>query len=69
MNESKYLILCLNTAHPTKEHAFFLLDDEDDNTVVFDSREDAVKWIKENRNWNAPILYTIICTSDFYYFS
>lgn len=66
MEQDKYLILCLNTAHPTNKNAFFLLDDEDGNTLIFNSKNEAGDWINENGMRNDPFAYTILFTGDFY---
>ena len=63
---TKYLILCANCAHPSGDLKFFLLTDEDDNTVEFDSKEEAETWCKE-RNQKGPFAFTILCTDDFHY--
>ena len=42
----KYIVLCPNTAHPTKDLDFFLLEDSEDNTLVFESREKALEAAK-----------------------
>jgi hypothetical protein len=62
-DKAKYLILCANCAHPSGELKFFLLEDEDDNTVEFQNREEAEEWCKEHDDW--PLAYTIIWTGDF----
>lgn len=63
---TKYLILCANCAHPSGELKFFLLTDENDNTVEFESEEAAKSWCKERR-YSGPLAFTILCTDDFHY--
>lgn len=63
---TKYLILCANCAHPSGELKYFLLADEDDNTVEFESKEEAEAWCSE-RNRIGPLAFTILCTDDFHY--
>lgn len=60
---TKYLVLCANTAHPSGELKFFLLVDDDDNTFEFDTEEAAKQWCYEN--YNRPLAYHILCTDDF----
>jgi hypothetical protein len=61
----KYLVLCRNVAHPILEFAFFLAEDEDDNTIVFDSKKEAEDYIqKSNRD---VIAYSIISIEDLDY--
>lgn len=62
--------MCLNCAHPTKDVVFFLATDDDDNTLRFDTENEAREWIKGK--WlDGPfaysIAYSIICTGDFTY--
>lgn len=64
-NINKYLIMCANCAHPSGEMKWFLLEDEDDNTVEFDSYDEAKEWCKSNQN--NLLAYTILATSDFTY--
>lgn len=61
----KYLIILLNCASPKTDYAFGLVEDENDNTVVFDTYEDARDWIRENKG--GPFAFAIIATSDFIY--
>lgn len=63
---TKYLILCANCAHPSGELKFFLLVDEDDNTIEFESEKAAKKWCADNGN-DGFFAYTILCTDDFIY--
>ena len=64
-SKTKYLILCANCAHPSGDLKWFLLDDDDGNTVAFDTEVDAKKWCDEA---NKDLLaYTILCTDDFSY--
>ncbi len=64
-NISKYLIMCANCAHPSGEMKWFLLEDDDENTVEFDAFNDAVEWV--NANPSDLLAYTILSTSDFLY--
>ena len=66
MAQAKYIVLCANCAHPSGDLKFFLLEDDDDNTVEFESREAAQKWCNEGGN-NGPLAFTILCTDDFHY--
>ena len=61
----KYWILCLNCAHPTNDAAFFLLTDQDDNTVLFGTKDEAKAYCRANES--GPFAYTILCTDDFNY--
>lgn len=63
---TKYLILCANCAHPSGDMKFFLLVDDDDNTVEFETEEAAKKWCADAGR-DGPLAYTILCTDDFYY--
>lgn len=58
----KYIILILNLAHPVRECVPFLLQDENDNTILFDDRESADKYVKDNcRN---PFAMTVISIEE-----
>lgn len=61
----KYLIMCANCVHPSGEMKWFLLQDADGNTAVFDTFEDASKWCDEAKS--DMFAYTILATSDFLY--
>ena len=63
---TKYLILCANCAHPSGELKFFLLEDEDGNTVEFKTEKAAKDWCAIEGE-NGIIAYTILCTDDFHY--
>ena len=62
----KYLIICANVAHPSGEMKWFLLQDEDENTMEFESEEAAKIWCADagSDGWLA---YSILCTDDFIY--
>lgn len=59
----KYLIMCANCAHPSGGMKWFLLQDEDENTAIFDTFEDAAEWCDKNES--DLLAYTILATSDF----
>ena len=61
----KYLIICANCAHPSGELKWFLVQDADENTAVFDTFEDAKEWCDESKS--DIFAYTILATSDFSY--
>jgi len=63
---AKYLILCANCAHPSGDLKFFLLVDEDDNTVEFETEKAAKLWIADAGS-DGLLAYTILCTDDFHY--
>jgi hypothetical protein len=65
-NEDKYLIICANCAHPSGDLKWFLLADDDYNTVEFDKYEDAREWIQNAGN-DGPLAFSILATSDFLY--
>ena len=66
MLKHKYLVICLNCAYPTKDDVFFLVTDDDDNTLRFDTENEAREWIKGQ--WlDGPFSYSIIFTGDFTY--
>ena len=65
--EDKYLIMCLNTSTASGyQYAFFLLEDENDNTRVFDTEQEAMNEIIEMGD-DGPFAYSILCTGDFKY--
>ena len=64
-NIDKYLIMCANCAHPSGEIKWFLLEDDDENTVEFETFNDALEWV--NTNPSGLLAYTILATSDFLY--
>jgi hypothetical protein len=45
---SKFLVLCANASHPSKELKFFLLEDEDGETLEFESLYEARTWCLNN---------------------
>lgn len=61
----KYLILCANCAHPSGDMKYFLLADENDNTIEFETEEAAKRWCTDNSF--GPLAYTILNTYDFTY--
>ena len=65
-SQAKYLILCANCAHPTGDLKFFLLVDDDDNTVEFETEKAAKQWCADAGR-DGPLAYTILCTDDFHY--
>ena len=64
-NIDKYLIICANCVHPSGEMKWFLLEDEYENTVEFDTFEDAKEWCDKNES--DFLAYAILATSDFSY--
>jgi hypothetical protein len=64
MEDSKYIIVCVNTAHPSGELKYFLATDNDDNTLVYDNRQAATDWVLEAENVNLPFAYSILDTGD-----
>lgn len=66
MEQDKYLILCANCAHPSGRMVYFLLSDEDGDTVEFNSEDEAREWCASQGD-NSPFAYTILCTGDFVY--
>lgn len=62
----KYLIMCANCAHPSGEMKWFLLQDEDENTMQFETEEAAKIWCTDAGS-DGPLVYAILCTDDFYY--
>ena len=64
MKKAKYLILCANCAHPSGELKYFLLVDENNNTIEFETEEAATAWCKDTGS-DRPLAYTILCTDDF----
>jgi hypothetical protein len=65
-SKTKYLIICANCAHHSGDLKWFLLVDEDDNTVEFDTKEAAKEWCAVAEN-GMPIAYAILCSDDFNY--
>ncbi len=66
MTQAKYLVLCANCAHPSGDMKFFLLVDDDDNTIEFDTEQAAKLWCADAGS-DGPFAYTILCTDDFSY--
>lgn len=64
--QDKYLVILLNCASPWTEYAFFLMTDEDDNTRVFDTEQEAKDAIEECVNKDI-FAASILCTGDFVY--
>lgn len=65
--KDKYLIMCLNCAPANgNQYAFFLLKDENGNTRVFDTEQEAMDEIIE-LGGEGPFAYSILCTGDFEY--
>lgn len=62
----KYLIMCANCAHPSGEMKWFLLQDEDENTMEFETKEAAKMWCTDAGD-NGLLVYAILCTDDFCY--
>lgn len=63
--EDKYLVLCLNARHPSGKQAYFLLEDDNDWPVIFDSEKDAKDWIAGDRS--NLLLYALININDLEY--
>lgn len=62
--EDKFAIMCANTAHPSGDLKYFLLEDDDENTVIFTSENDAEAHIK-NEVWkDGPICYAVVTLGD-----
>jgi hypothetical protein len=61
---STFVIMCCNTAHPSGELKYFLSSDEDDNTLHFDSEQDAKSHIKENGWQDGPIMYAVLDVAE-----
>lgn len=66
MSQAKYLILCANCAHPSGDLKFFLLEDDDGNTVEFEDERAAKNWCADAGS-DGALAYTILCTDDFSY--
>lgn len=64
--QTKYLVLCANCAHSSGDVKYFLLVDEDGNTVEFETEKAAKEWCADAGS-GGPIVYTILCTDDFHY--
>lgn len=65
--EDKYLIMCLNCAAVNGyQYAFFLLEDKNGNTRVFDTEQEAMDEIIK-MGGDGPFAYSILCTGDFEY--
>jgi hypothetical protein len=65
--EDKFLIMCLNCSTASGyQYAFFLLEDENDNTRVFDTEQEAMEEIIQMGS-DGPFAYAILCTGDFVY--
>lgn len=64
----KYLILCAIRTDQFSDTKYFLLTDENDDTIIFETEIEARMWI-----WNAvnsepfAFSYTILCIHDFNY--
>jgi hypothetical protein len=66
--KGKCMVLVLNCASQNSDTAYFLLQDDDENTRVFDSRYEAKQWIEDNGdNYYGPWAYSIIEIDDLEY--
>jgi len=63
--KEKCMILMNNPHHPWKTNCFFLMVDEDENTCIFDSEEEARIAIKEHDA--GFFVYSILKLSDIEY--
>lgn len=64
MEDSKFIIVCVNLSHPSGELKYFLATDEDDNTLVFDNRQAATELVLQAENVDLPLAYSILDTGD-----
>ena len=62
----KYLIIAANCTHPSGDMKYMLLEDEDGNTIEFETEESAREWCAEAGS-DGPFAYSILCTDDFNY--
>ena len=63
---AKFIIIIANCTHPSGESKFSLLEDQNDNTVEFDTFEAAKQWC-DYADSDGPLAYAILCTDDFNY--
>jgi hypothetical protein len=57
-----FIIIMFNLSHPNKVLAPFLLQDEADNTEIFETEKEATNWIAENKR--APFAYAVVDVSE-----
>lgn len=61
---AKFIIIIANCTHPSGESKFSLLEDQNGNTVEFDTFSAANQWC-DYADSDAPLAYTVLCTDDF----
>jgi hypothetical protein len=57
-----FFIVGFNMYHPSKDVVPVMVTDDDENTLVFEHRDEAVKWICKRRS--TPYSYVIIDVSE-----
>lgn len=60
MDNGTFLIVCINLSHPSGELKYWLLEDEEEQTMTFASEEDAENYIEVIDNDAFPIAYKVI---------
>lgn len=60
MDTGTFLIVCINTSHPSGEFRYWLLSDEDDVAMTFETEEEANDYIEFIDNDNLPVAYKAV---------
>jgi formate dehydrogenase maturation protein FdhE len=60
MDNETFLILCINCAHPSGKLKYWLLEDEEEETLTFATEQEAEDYVETIDNDAFPVAYKVI---------